>query len=318
MINISVFIIPKGYLAIFLGFLPILIAQSIGVYYDILKVGCTFLYLYAIFCVAIAILYGVEELTTSIPVLLLIVIAVVAYSVIFYRQIKIRMRAQNLLRELEFAYNKVEELTLMNERQRMARDLHDTLAQGLVGIIMQLDATHANINNGKVERAKEIIENAMDYTRKTLADSRMVINDLREARNSKNDLLYAVENEIAHVKMITTSHIDWDIEITSDLPTKIFNHIVFMVREALNNSAKHAKAKRVSLNICEKNDQINIIIKDDGIGFDMKKIVHLYGHYGILGMKERVKAIGGEINIISKKRQGTYIEIIIPIEEGYF
>lgn len=318
LINISVFLIPRGYLAIFLGLLPILVAQSIGVYYNIFKVILTFLYLYGIFCLAIVILYGVEELTTLIPILLLIVIAVVAYSVIFYRQIKIRMQTQNLLRELEFAYSKVEELTLMNERQRMARDLHDTLAQGLAGIIMQLDAIDANINNGKIERAKEIIENAMEYTRKTLGDSRMVINNLRVTRNSEKELINAIENEIVHVKMITTSHIVCEIAINSDLPSKLFEHIILMIREALNNCAKHAKAKNISINVYEKNNQITIGIKDDGIGFDMRKIAHLYGHYGIIGMKERAKVLGGEITITSKKRLGTYIEIIIPMEERYF
>jgi NarL family two-component system sensor histidine kinase YdfH len=88
------------------------------------------------------------------------------------------------------------------------------------------------------------------------------------------------------------------------------------VREALNNIAKHAKAKNASLEIAEKQNEIIINITDDGIGFDTKLIDKLFGHYGIVGITERVKAIHGELNIKSKRKAGTNINIIIPIEKG--
>lgn len=309
-------IFPRGYKVIFFGLIPILIGQSIGVYYESIKVIMTSIYFYSIFCGAIIILDGWKVLIHSIPILLLITIAVRIYSIIFIQQVKLRIKTQKVLQELEFAYEKVEELTLTNERQRMARDLHDTLTQGLAGIIMQLDAVNANLNNNNTKRAQEIVQKSMEHARKTLADSRLVINDLRLPANAEGDLAKAVENEIANFKGLSNTSITANIMIRSQLPLNLFKQILYIVKEALNNIAKHAKAKKAVIEIVETHNQINIHIIDDGIGFDVKRIDHLYGHYGLLGITERVEAIHGKIKIISKRKSGTNLAIIIPIEKG--
>lgn len=157
------FIMSKGYETLFIGMIPVLISQSVGIYYDILKVVLTFLYLYAIFCGTVVIIDGVNHLVKTIPIFLIIVIAVVAYSIMFFRQVEMRIKTQKLFQELSLAYEKVEELTLVNERQRMARDLHDTLSQGLAGIIMQLEAVNANLSKNNTVRAQEIVKKAMGY-----------------------------------------------------------------------------------------------------------------------------------------------------------
>lgn len=99
--------------------------------------------LYGLFCVAIGINYGLDDLPLLIPVLFIILSIIIFYTVLYNRQVNERQRMGYFLRELEQAHQKVEELTLSNERQRMARDLHDTLAQGLAGLIMQLEAVDA-------------------------------------------------------------------------------------------------------------------------------------------------------------------------------
>jgi len=259
---------------------------------------------------------GVKELIKYIPTLILISIAVRAYSIFFFRQVKLRIHTQKILQELEFAYEKVEELTLINERQRMARDLHDTLSQGLAGLIMQLEAIDANLDNDNVKRAQEIVQKSMGYARKTLSDSRLVIDDLRFQANLVIDFVKAIENEIVQFKSVSNTRISVDIRIESQVPSKISKHIVYIVREALNNIAKHAKAKNAVIEIVEIHNQIKINIIDDGIGFDVKLLDQLFGHYGILGMTERVKAIQGKIKIKSKKKSGTNLNILIPIGEG--
>lgn len=307
---------PKGYHAIFFGLIPILIGQSIGAYYESIKVIMTSVYFYSIFCGAIIVLDGWNALIHSIPILLLITIAVRIYSIIMIQQVKLRIHTQKVLQELEFAYEKVEELTLTNERQRMARDLHDTLTQGLAGIIMQLDAVNANLNNNNTKRAQEIVQKSMEHARKTLSDSRLVINDLRLPANADMDLAKVVENEIANFKGLSNTSITANIMIKSQLPLNLFKQILYIVKEALNNIAKHAKAKKAVIEIIETHNQININIIDDGIGFDVQRIDHLYGHYGLLGITERVEAIHGRIKIESKRKSGTNLTIIIPIERG--
>ncbi|UPK47383.1 hypothetical protein KET34_18125 [Paenibacillus pabuli] len=99
------------------------------------------------------------------------VLVVISYVSLFYRQVNARVRTQNFLRELELAHQKVEELTLTGERQRMARDLHDTLAQGLAGIIMQLEAASIHQEKGNQLKVQEIIRNARVQARQSLADT---------------------------------------------------------------------------------------------------------------------------------------------------
>ncbi len=317
-ITIASFIMPKGYIAILLGLIAALIFQSIGIYYNTLKVTFTFLFFYALFCSITATIGGVHDLIRAIPILFLLIIATVAFSTVYFRQSREHIRTQKILRELEFAYEKVEELTLTNERQRMARDLHDTLAQGLAGIIMQLEAVDANLNNNNIKRSQEIVSKAMGYARKTLSDSRLAIDDLRFKEDSEIDFVNSVENEIAHFKVISNCSVSLDIKVESKIALKIFEHILYIVRECLNNIAKHSKAKTATVEIIENDNEININILDDGIGFDVKLLDQLYGHYGLLGITERVKAIDGEIKIKSKRKSGTNINIRIPIEKGVF
>lgn len=129
-------IAPKGYIAILLGIIPVLIFQGIIIYSDTVKVIILTLFFYSILFANLIITDGLEGLITYIPILLPITSGVYAYAAIFLKQVKLRIETQKILRQLEFAYEKVEELTLINERQRIARDLHDTLSQGLAGLIM--------------------------------------------------------------------------------------------------------------------------------------------------------------------------------------
>ncbi len=313
-------IMPNGFQIIFLGLIPILIFQSMIVYNDAKKIIITSIFFYSIFCGTIIMFVSVEELIRNIPIFLIITVTIISYAVIFLEQVKLRIRTQKILQELELAYEKVEELTLMNERQRMARDLHDTLSQGIVGLMMQLDAVNANLNNNNIERAQGIIQRAMEHARKTLGDSRLVIDDLRLEEKTEIDFVNAIENEIVQFKSVSNISIMKDIKVESQVPSRILKHIIYIVREALNNIAKHAKAKKATIKLIETQNQINIDIADNGIGFNLKLLDQQSGHYGILGMTERVKAINGKIKIESKKKYGTNLNITIPIprEKGIY
>lgn len=306
----------EGYKTIFLGLIPLLVIQSMVVYNDAIKVVTTAIFFYSIFSFTIIRFSGINELIQTTPLLLIITVALRAYSLFYFKQIKLRIQTQKVLKELELAYEKVEELTLTNERQRMARDLHDTLSQGLAGIIMQLEAVNANLNNNNIKRAHEIVQKSMEHARKTLADSRLVINDLRYQAKEDIDFNKFIENEIAAFRNVSNASISTDISIKSKIPIKIIKHALYILREALNNIAKHSNAQNAYVKIIESNNKININIKDDGIGFDIKILDRLFGHYGILGITERVKAINGEIKIKSKRKFGTNINIIIPIGKG--
>ncbi len=317
LIVISAFIMPTGSPAIFFGLIPIMISQSIGIYYHSIKVICTFFFFYIIFFIDIYIANRSKDLVTFVPLFLFIIIFVSAYSLLFSKQVKARIRTQKVLRELEFAYEEVEELTLANERQRMARDLHDTLAQGLAGIIMQLEAVNTHLSNENTKRAQEIVQNSMKQARRTLSDARLVIDDLRFQSDSDIDFVNQIKNEINHFKAIVNISTTLDIRVESNLPTKLVEHSLYIVRECLTNITKHSKAKNVSVKIIEDTNQMCMNILDDGIGFNAKLLNKLYGHYGLLGITERIRVIGGSIEIQSTKKTGTSINVKLPIKKGY-
>ncbi len=129
------------------------------------------------------------------------VVFVVIYVTLYMRQNEAREQAQSIAAELETANRQlsdyaaqVEDLTIANERQRMARELHDTLSQGLAGLILQLEAADAHLTNNRNDKAQSIINNAMKQARVTLADARRAIDDLRQP--SLDDLDSALRREI--------------------------------------------------------------------------------------------------------------------------
>lgn len=309
-------IAAESYKTLLIGLVPLFVIQSMIVYNEAIKVIITAIAFYSGYCGAVFISIGFKGLIQSIPLMVIITVTLRAYSIIFLKQIKLRTQTQKTFQELALAYEKVEELTLVNERQRMARDLHDTLSQGLAGVIMQLEAVNANLKKDNTVRAQEIVQKSMEHARKTLADSRLVIDDLRLHAEVEINLSNAVLKEIAQFRNICSTSIKYDISIETQLSAKTSKHIVYIVREALNNVAKHSEANNAAVEIVQTNKQININIKDDGVGFDVKLLDQMFGHYGLLGMTERVKSINGTIKVKSKRKLGTNINIIIPIEKG--
>ncbi|WP_144471169.1 histidine kinase [Bacillus pumilus] len=300
---------------ILIGLLPVLIAQSIGVYYHTLKVILTGLSFYVLFFLALILVNDTDDLTVYIPILFLILIVVIAYSILFFRQVKARIRTQTFLKELELAHRQVEELTLANERQRMARDLHDTLAQGLAGIIMQLEAVQAHLDKQNVTRAQNIIKGSMSQARKTLAEARMVIDDLRMQGKDQHDLADSVKSEVNRFMEATNIPVHKKISDSYQVSPFLIEHTIYIVSECLTNIAKHAKASLVWVVLEQQDDHIYLEVKDNGVGFDEKKNESTFGHYGIIGMTERVRLVNGQICWKSTKNEGTQVTVTIPLKK---
>ncbi|MGG1616788.1 histidine kinase [Paenibacillus sp. NRS-1781] len=312
----SAFLLPESFPIVLIGLIPILIGQSIGIYYQTKKVVLVFFSFYLLFCVAIIWHQDGKNSVLFIGLLILIVIVVVAYAILFFRQVNARIRIQNFLTELELAHQKVEELTLANERQRMARDLHDTLAQGLAGLIMQLEAVDAHLTKGSSQRAHEIVQQSMSQARKALADSRRAIDNLRSKSASEVDFADAVREEVQRFTMATGIRTTLDIRIKSSVSRLWMEHGLHIISECLTNVAKHSHAKNVWLYILDAHGTIFIEIRDDGKGFNPDIIARQAGHYGLIGIHERARLLGGTININSTVREGTSIKVEAPLTKG--
>jgi len=251
-----------------------------------------------------------------------IVIFVSLYVTLYNRQALAREQAQALAAELEAANRqlseysaRVEDLSIANERQRMARELHDTLSQGLAGLILQLEAADAHLNSNRPEKAQAIVANAMLNARSTLADARHAIDDLRQQGNSAGlqDLLRL---EIARFETATGILCAFQANLTRVISDQVKETAIRAVAEALTNIARHSRAAHVWLDVDDSSSQgqLTLSIRDDGQGFDPANIPA--GHYGLLGLRERILLNGGELNIESIPGQGAMLSICMPLPDA--
>lgn len=246
---------------------------------------------------------------------------VVVYVVMFTREAQSRMRSQQLLKELDTAHQqlseyviKVEELTLSTERQRMARELHDTLAQGLAGLILQLEAVDSHLVQNRPEQAQAIVHQAMGRARVTLADARRAIQDLRGETSSIENLSDAIRQEVDRFTTATGIPCELELSPPKEIPTSVHDHARRAVAEGLTNIARHAQANNIWLRLGESDGMLEIALRDDGVGFDPS--VEVGGRFGLVGLRERARLAGGSLEVISEPDAGTILTLILPLEDG--
>ncbi|MBN8581600.1 MAG: sensor histidine kinase [Anaerolineae bacterium] len=238
---------------------------------------------------------------------------IVLLMVMYNQQLAERQKAVELAESLESAnaklaaYNaKIESLTLQNERQRMARELHDTLAQGVAGLVLQLEAVKAHLGANRTERASAIVEQSITRARSTLAESRAAIDDLRAASTNVSD---AVREKIERFKQATGISCEMEISINENqLPFETTNHALNILSESLTNIARHAQATQVKVVFIIQDQNMQLEVRDNGIGFDVNQKPD--GSYGLIGMHERARLTGGMLSIESNQ-SGTCIQFIV-------
>lgn len=238
---------------------------------------------------------------------------IVLLMVMFNQQLIERQKAVELAESLESAnaklaaYNaKIESLTLQNERQRMARELHDTLAQGVAGLVLQLEAVKAHLASNRTERAAAIVEQSITRARSTLAESRAAIDNLRAVPVNVAD---AVREQVDHFKQSTGVACDLDISVTENqLSPEIIDHAMNILSESLTNISRHAQASKLKVEFIIQNKTLELEVRDNGKGFDVTQ--QAKGHYGLIGMHERARLMGGMLSIESDAN-GTCVQFVV-------
>ena len=194
----------------------------------------------------------------------------------------------------------------------MARELHDTLSQGVAGLVLQLEAVKAHLEAGRGERAVAIIDQSLARARSTLADSRAAIDDLRAVPASLPEALRA---KIERFTQATGIPCELSLVLRGTVPPpQTSDHLLSVLNEALANVTRHAQANQVQVRLEAKNNHLELEICDDGRGFD-PEIVTGVGHYGLLGIRERARLVGGSLEIDSRTGQGTCIRFVVPIPQ---
>lgn len=223
--------------------------------------------------------------------------------------------SQRLLIELQETHSQlaeyalqVETLTLEAERQRMARELHDTLAQGLAGLVLQLEALEASLERDDSQKALQIAGQAKVRARSSLSDARRAIDDLRATKAATAE---AISGEVD--RFATATGIPCTLAMLPKLNVSERNreHALRCVSEGLANVAHHARATQVWVTLEEENGHLQINIRDNGQGFDTNNPIAA-GHYGLLGLRERARLANGELTVNSEPGGGTTLCMTIP------
>ncbi len=206
-----------------------------------------------------------------------------------------------------------EKLAQTQERNRLARELHDTLAHTLSSVSVQLEATKALFDRDPAG-AKKMLGQTLVNTKNGLTETRRTLVDLRSSELESYGLTQAIRNmgkstsERGGFKI--SFHLDKGMDVLSD---EIGHCLYRVTQEALENTLRHANAKNVSINLLFDEDAIKLQVIDDGNGFEKKEVKK--EHLGIRGMRERVEMLGGTFTVESDPHNGTEITAVLGRED---
>jgi signal transduction histidine kinase len=199
---------------------------------------------------------------------------------------------------------------IMQERQRLAREIHDTLAQGLTGIVTQLEAAQQTPNSA--ERTRRI-DNAKQLARDSLAEARRSVQALRPQVLEHARLPEALAEETA--RWSATSGVAADVTTTGDplpLHPEIEVTLLRVAQEALANVAKHAIATHAGVTLSYMGDVVTLDVRDDGKGFSVTGAAPGEGGFGLTAMRQRVTRLAGQLEIESEPGGGTAVSASVP------
>jgi two-component system NarL family sensor kinase len=201
----------------------------------------------------------------------------------------------------------------LEERNRIAREIHDTVAQGLSAIVLHLETADALAESGhNPALLRQSLQQALALTRTNLEEVRRSVLDLR-AKPLEGRTLAAALAELAQ---LTGKQGQLTVEFTAvggshPLSVALETGLYRVAQEALNNICAHAHARHAWLHLVTTPEQVRLTIQDDGQGFDVSCIAQ--NRYGLTGMNERVKLLGGALTITSVPGEGTLVEVEAPL-----
>src|SRR5215469_251903 len=209
----------------------------------------------------------------------------------------------------------------VNERTRIARELHDTLLQNLHGLMFQFQAVR-NLMARRPEEAMRSLDEAIDETERAIGESRDAIQGLRSepiAKGNLAELLTATSRDLA-----TSENSQPIFELIEEgerrkLATGTKNEICRIALEILRNAYRHAQAHRIEAEVRYGEDVLRLRIRDDGKGIDPKVLKEggIAGHFGLQGIRERAKRIGATLDLWSQAGAGTEAQLIVPASVAY-
>jgi signal transduction histidine kinase len=225
--------------------------------------------------------------------------------------------SRDLLTELKVAYSKLQifasqakELAVVEERNRLARELHDSVTQTIFSMTLTADSAKILLEKdpGKVTN---LLDRMQTLAKGALSEMRTLIAQLRPKTAIDGGLIEALRQHMQERKELGGLDVTFEPEAVEgiELPEKVAENLFRIVQEALNNVRKHAQANSATVILKIKSESVLIQVEDSGIGFDPSQVPPNESHLGLIGMRERIKAIDATFKIDSKPGSGTKITV---------
>ena len=209
-------------------------------------------------------------------------------------------------------YQQAEQLAVMEERERLAQDLHDLVTQSLYSLTLLAEAARRMIRAGKPERAIDHITRLGENAQDALKEIRLLVYKLRPHALEREGLVGALQQRLAAVERRAGVKAHLISNETIKLTAPLEEGLYCIALEALNNALTHAKASSVTVRIQTVNDLVELEVKDNGIGFDPRR-VRIREGIGLASMQERAKRMGGTLCIQSSPGKGTLISVRVKL-----
>jgi signal transduction histidine kinase len=200
---------------------------------------------------------------------------------------------------------------VLEERNRIAREIHDTLAQAFTGILIQLGVARRIVSQ-QPEEAWELVGRVEQLARQGLAEARRSVWALQPQATEYRDLATALPHAVEQLISSTPVRAHVSVHGTPrPLPADVGMNLLRIGQEAVNNTLRHAHAHELFIALTFDDDQVRLCIRDDGQGFDLRQQEE-GGGFGLIGMRQRAERIGGQLTLSSEPGQGTEVAVTAP------
>jgi signal transduction histidine kinase len=212
-------------------------------------------------------------------------------------------------RQVRVIEAKAQREAMIEERQRIAREFHDTLEQELAGLSLRLDAAVPRVSD---EKARTLLEQLRHLLLRLQHETRDFVWDLRDESQHSAPLASSMETLMDHLQTGTSIPIRFTAaEDLPAIPALAQHHLLRIAREAVNNAIKYSGAKTIRVGLERTDESVRLEIQDDGAGFDTAARSKVNGHFGLQGMNERVRKLGATLDLRSRPGEGTRVEVLL-------
>ena len=222
-----------------------------------------------------------------------------------------RKRSEEALRgvQRELAIG-IEARAALEERQRLARELHDSVSQALYGVALGIN-TALTLFESDRDKVVDALQYALSLTRAGLTEMRALIFELRPESLQKEGLVAALAKQADGLQARYGIEVGLSLCEEPGLPLQVKEALYLIAREAMQNALKHAQPSRLDLRLICRPDEITLEVCDNGVGFDPLR--QYPGHLGLQSMRERARGLGGSLDIASAADCGTHIVVSVPV-----